>query len=696
MRCCLPVFAICLLFAGTLPAETLLSTIAEIRTACANRQVGCNFDVTGQVVVPPSLPRLPVQLITHEGVFHFYDTRTNRTFRPIIGDFVRVTGITQPSGDGMTSNPNGFRIDFLSRGELPVPDPVRVDDYLAGDHVGRLVSVRGILADVHADDLDPLSYYVVLEGNGQSICLSVYGAPTTISDFYPLRGFDVIATGVGGEQRTVPRYLGKTLQIAGTNALRVVSHAKSGQADIPEADPSEDPRSRSKGGLRKVTGVVLARWHHDTILLRTLHCGIVKAELSTPPLPENGMSVEVTGTPETDLFDVILARAFWRKAAGDVPAANRPEPTSVKRLFTTRKGHPTIRTAEHGKLLKTKGVVKSVLDGGRFVLSEGSETLLVDCSDLPEALSGFQEQSHVEVTGVCVRDSETCRPSAVFPRVRGLFLVPRTQDDVRLLARPPWWTPGRLLYAVALLLVIIVAILIWNAVLRAIVVRKSRALLREQAERLSETLRIGERTRLAAELHDYHSQNLTAIAYQISAARKVCPSNAAEALRRLTAAIRMLKSARTDLRRSLWDLRNDTLNEPDFACAIQRTVQPVVGTAVLSVRFAGLRTQISDSTAHTLLSVLRELAANAANHGKATRIRIAGECRQQVLRFSISDDGTGFDPATRARQTDGHFGLDGVIERMSRAGGTVEITSAPGKGTYIRLVITRTPSAQPS
>ena len=170
-------------------------------------------------------------------------------------------------------------------------------------------------------------------------------------------------------------------------------------------------------------------------------------------------------------------------------------------------------------------------------------------------------------------------------------------------------------------------------------------------------------------------------------APKTSAAQACAASKRLETAAHMLKSCRTDLRRCLWDLRNDTLNEPDFAEAIRRTVAPVAGTARLSVRFAGRRSQLSDSTAHALLSILRELTANARNHGHAGSIRIAGECRPGLLRFSIADDGRGFDPANRLGQDDGHFGLDGIRERLNRLGGTLAIDSAPGRGTYIRITI---------
>ena len=109
------------------------------------------------------------------------------------------------------------------------------------------------------------------------------------------------------------------------------------------------------------------------------------------------------------------------------------------------------------------------------------------------------------------------------------------------------------------------------------------------------------------------------------------------------------------------------------------------------MRFAGPRAAISDSTAHGVLNAVRELVANAVRHGGAAKIRIAGEVRTGTLNISVRDDGCGFDTSTRPGQTDGHFGLDGIVERVERLGGTFEIESSPGKGTYAVMSFSKTP-----
>jgi len=53
--------------------------------------------------------------------------------------------------------------------------------------------------------------------------------------------------------------------------------------------------------------------------------------------------------------------------------------------------------------------------------------------------------------------------------------------------------------------------------------------------------------------------------------------------------------------------------------------------------------------------------------------------------FSVSDNGGGFDPSTRPGLAEGHFGLDGIHERVEHLNGAIVIDSAPGRGTCVTI-----------
>ena len=85
--------------------------------------------------------------------------------------------------------------------------------------------------------------------------------------------------------------------------------------------------------------------------------------------------------------------------------------------------------------------------------------------------------------------------------------------------------------------------------------------------------------------------------------------------------------------------------------------------------------------------MIRELVSNAIRHGRATKVRVAGEYRDGTLSFSVCDNGCGFDPDNCAGPSQGHFGLAGVRERAERLDGTVEVLSEPDKGTKVSIAL---------
>ena len=121
--------------------------------------------------------------------------------------------------------------------------------------------------------------------------------------------------------------------------------------------------------------------------------------------------------------------------------------------------------------------------------------------------------------------------------------------------------------------------------------------------------------------------------------------------------------------------------------AVAETVRPHIGKTKLLVRFNVPRSRLSDSSAHAVLCIVRELAVNAVRHGHATDIRIAGEFKDGQIRFSVRDNGGGFDPDSRPGSAQGHFGLLGVNERISAFKGTLKIDSAIGKGTKATVIL---------
>ena len=130
--------------------------------------------------------------------------------------------------------------------------------------------------------------------------------------------------------------------------------------------------------------------------------------------------------------------------------------------------------------------------------------------------------------------------------------------------------------------------------------------------------------------------------------------------------------------------------EKDLSEAIRRTVLPLSENAEVAVRFNVPRANLSDTTVHTILKIIRELVGNAIRHGEAAHIKIAGERKDDKLRFSVRDDGHGFDAESAPGPMQGHFGLQGIRERTKDFGGCVEVESSPERGTKVTVTMKTT------
>ena len=282
-------------------------------------------------------------------------------------------------------------------------------------------------------------------------------------------------------------------------------------------------------------------------------------------------------------------------------------------------------------------------------------------------------------------ETDNLRSDNEFPQISEILVAVRRPDDIRLIAHPPWWTPGRLSALVGALVAVILGAFAWNVSLRRRAERRGRELADEQLAHVTAELKVNERTRLAVELHDALSQTLAGVSMQIDTAAGIVQASEPAAKRCLDLASRTIDSCRMELRNTLWDLRSATLDEPDMNDAIRKTLRQNLAGVDLSVRFNVPRDRFTDNAAHGILKIIRELAANAIRHGKPSSLAIDGTLEGDILSFSVADDGCGFDPDLAPGVGEGHFGLQGIAERLELLNGEMTIDSAPGKGTRINV-----------
>ena len=649
------------------------------------------FEVEGVVTCGASA--LSDQFILTDSSIHVKMTDgvawPTKTPRP--GDRIHATGRIIRQDNDCYNYAKAFQIDVVSHENPPPPIDATTADVNSGRLANRVVRMEGTVIDVLRDEIDPRFVFLVISSGGEVAYANAHYT-NSLESISALVGATVSIVGacvMSHESDTKRFNLGLQVSTSIQRGITILKPApddafaaptlQGGVRDIRQASTSDSPR-------RKVHGQVIAVWHENNALVRSDAKHVSKIQFSMAKTPHVGDVIEAVGMPETDIYTRNLSRAIWRKV-GDAPTCSdeTPQDVSVKSLFTDESGRMEMKPGYHGRPVRLHGVVHNVTSQNgqniRLSLDDRGFDMPVELGfgwmDEAESLMGCK----VEVTGVCVMETEMWRPQTPFPRILGFFVVPRTPSDVKILAHPPWWTPGRLTAVIAALLAILFAVLVWNMLLQKMSDRKGRELAAAKFAKSASELKVNERTRLATELHDSIVQSLTGASMKLRAADKMFESDVDESRRQLALALKTLDSCRDELRNCIWDLRNQALDEPVMDKVLKKVLTPHVGSASLAVRFSVPREKLTDNTAHAIICIVRELVLNAVRHGKAESIQVAGCIDGDHLLFSVRDDGCGFDPPSRPGPGEGHFGLQGIQERVEAIGGTIAIESAPGKGT---------------
>lgn len=101
-------------------------------------------------------------------------------------------------------------------------------------------------------------------------------------------------------------------------------------------------------------------------------------------------------------------------------------------------------------------------------------------------------------------------------------------------------------------------------------------------------------------------------------------------------------------------------------------------------RCAGELDALDEFEVITLFRIVREALSNVAKYAQADNVAIAVECDGGTLTLRIEDDGRGFDPLRTARKGSG---LGNMRRRAQALQGVLQLDSAPGRGTAIRVSV---------
>jgi ligand-binding sensor domain-containing protein/signal transduction histidine kinase len=247
---------------------------------------------------------------------------------------------------------------------------------------------------------------------------------------------------------------------------------------------------------------------------------------------------------------------------------------------------------------------------------------------------------------------------------------------------PPWWGTN---WFRALCAVMSFAVLWAGYQLR---VRK----LHHQFEMTLEA-RVGERTRIARELHDTLLQGAHGVLLRFQIVSQLLPDRPLEAKEQLDNAIEQTAEFITEARDEVQGLRDSTIETNDLAMAIstlgeELAIHSANPRPAFRVAVEGESRNLHPILRDEIYKITAEALRNAFRHSKAGRVEVEVRYDSDQFRLRVRDDGKGIDPGILSSHgSEGHYGLPGMRERAKLIGSKLTVWSEVDAGTELELCI---------
>jgi signal transduction histidine kinase len=636
------------------------------------------------------------------------------TNQPSVGDLVDLHGVSHPGAFAPTVSKPGW--EKIGIAPLPKPKPVPIERLMSGAEDSQRVQIKGVIRAV--DQENGLMRVDLVSGGCR---LHVYARTPDESRMKSLVGAHVRASG------TAAASFNATLR----ELITVKIFAPLQEDFVIEKPGIEDPfaepltpisgfaqyRNDSVPGmLVHVRGeVVHQRPGQDLFLTekgRGLHVESAKMVQFKP-----GDIVEAAGFRDFDHFMPVLRDAVFRKV-GTAPTS---PPRSVPWFEITAGLHHADYITVEGKLLeKTSSTVRRQTNvvQNEILTLQGSNMIFT--AELEKTAPGA-DLADVPVGSVLKISGAALTERGENGRAASLELLVSSPNQIRVLQKPSWLTAEKLMVGLAILLAVSIVGFGWtvtlskkNSALRTSIheEEKAKAELQQAHDQLEQriiertaqlkfeiTARkeadvkakaiLTERTRLAQELHDTLEQSLTGIALQLDTTSKLFQKNPDGANRHLELARNLMSQSQVEVRRSIWDLRCRALEQFDLASALRHTAKLVMEASNIKIEVLakGNVGRLPESIEDNLLRMAQEALTNVIKHAEATEALAELHFGADEVILTVRDNGKGFDSSEASGPRNGHFGLLGMSERAKRLGANLTVSSTPGTGTTIRIVV---------
>ena len=611
------------------------------------------------------------------------DFSESRSDLPRIGELVEIEGKT----DSLFFAPVVYASRVVSLGAGVLPEAVRPtwDQLINGSMDAQYVEIQGILTDVKSNNVvlftrdGLINSYVRVNGMEPGDLKPFEDALVRI------RGC-MFATWNGTTHRVNVgqiRILGADVTVDQPAPADLFSTPAKTAAELLLFDPQASDLQRIK-----VSGQIIGSRNTEYFMMDGTN-GVrfelrEAADLKAGDL-RAGDLVEVVGFPELSSASPVLREAVAKKTG----RALLPPPRDVDQNQLVSADNDSTRVRIKAWLVSQRNTAA----GQTLELRSGLRTFLAwlpfSGNLAPDAPVG----SRLELTGTYASQGGNRAAS----RDASFFeLLINSPLDIKMLARPPWWTLERLLIILGALACGLAVTVLWITQLRRKVEQRTSELeieIRERQRVEQQRALEQERARIAQDLHDELGSGLTEISMLGARARPAVALDEKRGgfLEQIGEKSRQLISALDEI---VWAMNPSHDSVASMVSYFSIYADRFLGLANITWRLEGpfaRDDQAVDSRhRHQLFLAFKEALANVVHHSGASEVRFNLRATNGHIELTIADNGRGLADGARTAAMDG---VNNMRTRLEKLGGRFEMKSPAGSGTTVRFEV---PSNSPA
>ncbi len=195
-----------------------------------------------------------------------------------------------------------------------------------------------------------------------------------------------------------------------------------------------------------------------------------------------------------------------------------------------------------------------------------------------------------------------------------------------------------------------------------------------------------ERQIISYEIHDGLAQYLAAAGMQFQAYDSLKENSPEEGKKAYDIAVGLVRQAHAESRRLISEVRPPVIDENGLEMAISHLVHEQRRHGGPQIKFDSdvQFKRLPSILENALYRIAQEALTNACKHSESKKVKVTLAQEGQDVRLEVQDWGTGFDPDSTK---EGHFGVEGIRQRVRLLGGRLTIESKPDSGTLVQVVV---------